>query len=166
MGIRIATDFVKIAHEWKIPGLQDCYLDRVAPNLAARESRRIIGDYVLTAQDMYEGKAFDDAVAFAWEQRLDTVYFHGKAAGRMGVPYRCFLPKGIEGLLVAGRCFSIEHEALGGARSMGTVMAYGEAAGTAAALATAQGILPRRVAAKEIRARLVETGTVWPENSK
>jgi len=77
---------------------------------------------------------------------------------QVGVPYRCFLPRGVEGLLVAGRCFSIEHHALGGARSMGTVMAYGEACGVAAALAAKGNVAPRQVNARDIRTVLEGKG--------
>ena len=77
-----------------------------------------------------------------------------------GIPYRSLLPLGIEGLLVAGRCFSATHDAHASARSMATCMAMGQAAGTAAALAAELGIVPRAVPAATVRTRLLEDGAL------
>jgi hypothetical protein len=75
-----------------------------------------------------------------------------------GIPYRSLLPAGVEGVVVAGRCFSATHDAHASARSMGTCMAMGQAAGTAAALAAAAGTTPRSVGADAVRARLLADG--------
>jgi hypothetical protein len=81
-------------------------------------------------------------------------------SGVYGIPYRCLLAKGIEGLLVAGRCFSASHDAHASARSMATCMAMGQAAGTAAALAAASGATPRAVGAEAVRERLLVDGAL------
>jgi hypothetical protein len=70
------------------------------------------------------------------------------------------LPAGLEGLLVAGRCFSATHDAHASARSMATCMAMGEAAGTAAAMAARDGTMPRAVAPASLRAQLLERGAL------
>jgi hypothetical protein len=76
----------------------------------------------------------------------------------IGIPYRALLPKGLEGLLVAGRCISATHEGLAGFRGMGSVMSIGQGAGVAAALAARKGVTPRQVSAKDIQAVLTEMG--------
>jgi predicted regulator of Ras-like GTPase activity (Roadblock/LC7/MglB family) len=77
-----------------------------------------------------------------------------------GIPYRCLLPRSLDGLLVAGRCFSSTHDAHASARSMATCMAMGQAAGTAAAMAVAGNCLPRELPTDTLRARLVEDGAI------
>ena len=81
-------------------------------------------------------------------------------SGVYGIPYRCLLPAGLEGLLMAGRCFSATHDAHASARSMATCMAMGQAAGTAAAMAAAEGSTPRAVAAQALRVRLLSDGAL------
>jgi hypothetical protein len=157
-GSRIAVDFVRIAHKWQIPGLSSCHLLRVANAIAVREARCIIGDYVIGVEDLLEGRVPDDTVARAHERGVDTVYYHSPAKGLIGIPYRALLPKGIEGLLMAGRCISATHDSLGGLRGMGSVMSIGQGAGVGAALAARKGVVPRQVSAKDIQAKLAEMG--------
>jgi FAD dependent oxidoreductase len=80
--------------------------------------------------------------------------------GVYGIPFRCLLPQLVEGLLVAGRCFSATHDAHASARSMGTCMSMGQAAGTAAALAAAAGGVPGGLDAGHLRAHLAEQGVL------
>jgi len=157
-GSQIAVDFVKIARKWEIPGLSQCHLLRVANAVAVRETRCIIGDCVITVEDIVEGRMPEDTVARAQERVVDTVYYHSPAKGMIGIPYRALLPKGLEGLLVAGRCISASHDSLGGFRGMGSVMSIGQGAGVGAALAAKAGIPPRQVNAKDIQAVLKEMG--------
>jgi hypothetical protein len=85
----------------------------------------------------------------------------GHAVGARGghrIPYGALLPKGIDGLLVAGRCISAWHKSLGGFRGMGSVMNIGQAAGVPAALAAGRGVTPRQVGADEIQAVLASFG--------
>jgi hypothetical protein len=157
-GSQIAVDFVKIARKWEIPGLSQCHLVRVANAVAVREGRCIAGDYVLGVEDLLEGRVPEDTVARAGERGVDTVYYHSPAKGRIGIPYRALLPKGIEGLLVAGRCISATHDSLGGFRGMGSVLSIGQGAGVAASLAARRGITPRQVSPKDIQTVLAEMG--------
>ena len=74
------------------------------------------------------------------------------------IPYRCCLPEKVEGLLVAGRCISVSHEAVGSTRSTGSCMTLGQAAGTAAALAVRHKTVPRHVNIAELRTTLQGQG--------
>jgi hypothetical protein len=105
-GAKIATDFVEIASRWKIPGLERCFLYSVGAEVALRETRRIIGDYYLTDQDAVEGPPFEDVVAVEYCKGSDTVHYHSVGKRIKSIPYRCLLPKGLEGILMAGRCVS------------------------------------------------------------
>jgi hypothetical protein len=111
--------------------------------------------------DMAEGRVPEDSVSRCYSRGVDTVYgghHHSPLKGRIGIPYRALLPRGIEGLLVAGRCISATHYVLGGIRGMGSVMGMGQGAGVAAALAAASGLSPRQVRPRDIQAALAKMG--------
>jgi hypothetical protein len=125
-----------------------------------RESTRYIGDYVLTQLDIESGGRFDDLVAYGgwtmddhhpagfWSVRLGapaTIFHH--APSPYGIPYRALYSKNIDNLMFAGRDASCTHSAMSSTRVMGTGMTMGQAAGTAAAIATQYGIDPRGVGA-------------------
>ncbi len=136
-----------------IPGYEDCYLLLTAPMFGVRESRRIIGDYVLTEEDVMAGREFMDAVGRCGAyvdihdedggMRPTDLREVGGAKGWYQVPYRILLPKDVEGLLTAGRCISADHIAQGSIRQQSVCMTTGHAAGAAAALAAQQGTTPR-----------------------
>ena len=90
----------------------------------------------------------------------DTAWQYVAEGGVYGIPYRCLLPLEVDGLLVAGRCFSATHDAHASARSMATCMAMGQAAGTAAALAAASGGVPRDVDPDLLREQLLASGAL------
>jgi hypothetical protein len=131
-----------------------------------RESRRVIGDYQLTRSDVLDARRFGDEVALCGAPIED----HGPGGGTewqyvaggavYGIPYRALLPRGLDGLVVAGRCFSSTHDAHASARSMATCMAMGQAAGTAAALAATGNCLPRDVPVDALRRRLRDNGAI------
>src|SRR5574341_1162362 len=115
-----------------------------------RETRRIVGEYTLTGEDVIRGARFPDAIA----QNDFPIDLHmAKGKGMEGqptetthrIPYRCLVPKRPDGLLVAGRCVSATREALGAIRLTASAMAMGQAAGTAAALAVRAACAPRHV---------------------
>lgn len=120
-------------------GWRNAYISQWPVRAGVRESRRWIGGYVLTAEDLLEGRRFDDEIALAtWPMELrETVkgpklrYPQGNRPA--GIPLRCLQPRGIPGLFVAGRCLSADHEAQASIRVMGTCFATGGAAGKAAA---------------------------------
>jgi glycine/D-amino acid oxidase-like deaminating enzyme len=149
-----------------VPGFERSVLVATSPAIGVRESRRVIGDYRLTREDVLESRRFADEIALCGapiEDHAagpDTRWTYVPQSGVYGIPYRCLLPTRVEGMLVAGRCFSATHDAHASARSMATCMAMGQAAGTAAALAVAGGITPRAVDVDVLRARLAADGAL------
>jgi hypothetical protein len=153
-----------------LPGYEHCEIARIWDVLGTRESRRIVGRYTLTRDDVLSGRKFDDGIARA----CFFIDFHDSPPGHTlpydmafkrqnsppegdcyEIPYRCLVPESVGGLLVTGRCISADRSALASLRVMPTCMYLGEAAGTAAALAVARGIPPGDVDGKELKQRLI-----------
>jgi glycine/D-amino acid oxidase-like deaminating enzyme len=149
-----------------VPGFERSVLVATSPGIGVRESRRVVGDYRLTREDVLDSRRFADEIALCGapiEDHIagtDTKWTYVPNSGVYGIPYRCLLPSAVEGLLVAGRCFSATHDAHASARSMATCMAMGQAAGTAAALAVASDTTPRSVKVEVLRQRLAEDGAL------
>jgi hypothetical protein len=152
-----------------VPGFSGANLISSGARVGIRESRRIVGDYMLTARDVLSAARFPDAIArsaypidihaLAPDQAGD--YDRGLPAGQAyDIPYRCLLPQKVDGLLVAGRCISTTVEAHASTRVSPTCMAFGQAAGTAAALAARKGLPPRQVDIDELRQVLVRQGAL------
>ncbi len=149
-----------------IPGCQDCVLDGVAPRLGIRESRRILGEYYLTGEEVSNGLKRADGIAKGGHE----VDIHGKDekhtritiknAGSYDIPLGCLIPKGMTNLMMAGRCLSADRVAHSSARVMGTCMAMGQAVGTAAALCVKKGICPTQLSIDELRQVLREQGAI------
>jgi FAD dependent oxidoreductase len=162
-GRRQAWEYARFLRE-QVPGFERAVMVTTSPAIGVRESRRVHGRYRLTAEDVLAGRRFDDEIALCGapiedhHAGADTRWRH--VPGVYGIPYRCLLPAGVEGLLVAGRCFSATHDAHASARSMGTCMAMGQAAGTAAALAAAAGGVAGELPAGTLRARLRDDGAL------
>lgn len=144
-----------------MPGFENAYLIDSASILGVRESRRIMGDYLLTKADVTKGLIPEDSVAISTNP-IDIHEGHGdgkfvwqKTSKRgsipYGIPYGCLLPKGIENLLVAGRCISSTWEANGSVRMQASCCATGQAAGVAAALSVKKGVAPRTLDIKELQ---------------
>lgn len=141
------ADFLKR----NIPDCASCYLIDTAAQIGIRETRRILGEYVLTREDILQTKEFHDAIARGCHpidihSPSQTVNQHEdwlKPGDSYGIPYECLIPRKIENLILAGRCISTTHEAHASIRVMGTCMATGQAAGTAAALAIRENTTPR-----------------------
>ncbi|MCD6508561.1 FAD-dependent oxidoreductase [Candidatus Poribacteria bacterium] len=167
------------SHLWKDEGYResDRYIE-IATMLGVRESRWVIGDYVLTLMDQIENRRFPDVIARCWanydnhavdyenESELAQIWVSilglwGKEIG-CDVPYRSLLPKGIENLIVACRAISADHDAQMALRMQKTMEVIGEAAGIAAALSAKQGIPPRQLDPKKIQAILVQSGVLEP----
>jgi glycine/D-amino acid oxidase-like deaminating enzyme len=150
----------------RVPGFETAVLVGTSPAIGVRESRRVHGDYRLTREDVLGGRRFEDEIALCGapiedhHAGADTEWRYVAEGGVYGIPYRCLLPQQVEGLLVAGRCFSATHDAHASARSMATCMAMGQAAGKAAAMAAADGSTPRAVDSAELRRRLEADGAV------
>lgn len=150
----------------RVPGFERSVIVATSPAIGVRESRRVHGDYRLTRDDVLGGRRFEDEIALCGAPIEDhgaggdTAWQYVGDSGVYGIPYRCLLPAGIEGLLMAGRCFSATHDAHASARSMATCMAMGQAAGTAAAMAAAEGTTPRALDAARVRERLLADGAL------
>lgn len=120
-------------------GWERAYISHWPVRAGVRESRRWVGEYVLTADDLLQGKRFDDEVALAtWPMELRETTKGPKLRYPVenrpaGIPLRCLQPQDVSGLFVAGRCISADHEAQASIRVMGTCFATGEAAGKIAA---------------------------------
>jgi ribulose 1,5-bisphosphate synthetase/thiazole synthase len=136
-----------------VPGYEDSYLVHTAQAVGVRDSRRIVGDYTLTQEDVLSGRTFGDGIG-RYGSVVDVHDKDGKqslvlaevgGAGWFHVPYGVLLPAGIKNLLVAGRCISADYVAQGCTRSQAACMMTGQAAGTAAALAVKAGVDPRSV---------------------
>jgi len=123
-----------------VPGCAEAFLADTAPVLGVRETRRAVGEYVLTGDDVSGLARFDDAVAAgAWPREYHVVgrgteYVALPAGGWYQIPFRALRPGGLANVFVAGRCLSADHDALASTRVMAPSMAIGQAAGTAAAL--------------------------------
>jgi hypothetical protein len=170
---RAREDMLRIAALLRsgVPALRESYVLAGATDLHVRESRKIVGDYVFSGDDIRMGRCFDDAIAIgAWPIDIHPsngfvgVHPHKESPpAPYQIPYRCLLPRGVERLLVAGKPISTTHEAHGSTRIPGTSMATGHAAGVAAALACRAGVTPRRVDAVELRAVLMRQGAILKE---
>jgi hypothetical protein len=150
-----------------VPGFENCYLVDTATQIGVRESRRIVGEYMLTAEDVYDARRFEDAIArvsFPIDIHDVTAgggYFQGPKEGPYyTIPYRCLVPKTPDNLLVAGRPISATHEAHGSLRVMPPCFATGQAAGTAAALALETCVHPRNVDVNLLRDSLQQQGSL------
>jgi ribulose 1,5-bisphosphate synthetase/thiazole synthase len=151
------------------PGFEGAYLLETAPMLGVRESRRIVGDYILTEEDVRGCRTFDDAVGING-CRLDIHTLDpdspglARDIGPQGwyqIPYRILLPKGVEGMLVAGRCVSTDHVAHASMRHQATgSMVTGHAAGTAAAMAAKEDTTPRCLEVQRFQALLRSQGAI------
>jgi hypothetical protein len=154
-----------------VPGFQNCYLSNTAQEVGFRETRRIIGDYVLTKDDVLGVRQFSDNIAQCsymidihdptGTQLFYTPVPEGKS---YGIPYRCLLPQKVENLIMAGRCISATHEAQGSLRVMPPSFSIGQAAGTAAAIAVIDQVKPREVSVAKLRKMLGEQGQVIDGN--
>ena len=144
-------------------GLEDSFLMMTAAEIGARESRMIVGDYVLTEADCRGFVKFSDSIA-ACNYDIDihnpegsgTSHYYFPEGEYYTIPYRSLIPKGVRNMLVAGRCISSDHGAQASYRIMPTVCCIGEAAGVAAALAAKGGVSTREIAVGELQRILKE----------
>lgn len=168
---RQAMSVIRFAQQ-KLPGFQNAQLIGIASTIGVRESRRIIGEHVLTLEEIIEGVDFPDSIArSAYNADIhnpddDKSTWH-QIKDSYGIPFRSLIPLKVDNLLVAGRCISATHEAGASARMTPNVAATGEAAGLAAAMSAATGTRVRDLDVDELRARLVAVGAVLdrPEGS-
>ena len=136
----------------KKPGMSSLYLSKTATGIGVRETRRILGEYVVTENDAIEGKRFRDVIAISSNPMPDH---HGRRYffrhEGFDIPYRSLLPQKVEGLVLSGRCISCEQAPFQSARSMAPAMAIGHASGCAAALAATTSAPPRKLDVKMLQ---------------
>jgi ribulose 1,5-bisphosphate synthetase/thiazole synthase len=147
-----------------VPGFERAYLMDTPAEIGVRESRRIIGEYTLTLDDVLKRRKFEDVVAKGYGV-IDIHEPGGRglrfeAIEEYQIPYRCLVPRKVERLLVAGRCISCDHEALGTVRTIPTCMYTGQAAGAAAALSARLKTMPRELNVSELQKTLMEQNAV------
>jgi hypothetical protein len=151
----------------EVPGFEQAYVCVTGPQVGVRETRRVMGEYVLSEEDVLGGKKFDDGVALS-SYPVDihnprgegTVLKHLPPGEWYSIPYRCLVPREVDGLLVAGRPISTTHEAHSSVRVQPTCYAMGQAAGIAAAMAAAGGMEPRAVDAQAVRVEIRSQGGI------
>jgi len=163
-GTRQAAGILEFFRQ-NVPGFENARIDITGEQIGVRETRRITGDYVLTEEDVLEGRSFEDQVALCgWPIDIhnpDGVHTGvGEwPKGPYGIPYRCITPLGIRNLYVVGRPISSTHEANSSSRLNSTCMALGQAAGCAARMAIEAGGV-RRVDVRSLQRALTEQGAI------
>ena len=137
-----------------VPGMEQCYMISTPNTIGIRESRRIMGEYVLTEDDVKAQREFADNICYGSffvdihcidGPGMDPTVWDPPRGFKYHIPYRILVPRDVENLLVAGRCASCTHLALGSLRVMAPCIGMGEAAGTAAALSLKADIAPRQI---------------------
>ncbi len=130
----------------KKPGNESARLLQVATGIGVRETRRVLGEYVVTEQDAIKGTRFPDVIAISSNPMPG---YHGQRFffehEGFDIPYRSLVPQRVDGLVLTGRCISCEQGPFQSARSMAPAMAVGHASGCAAALAAKDNIPPRKL---------------------
>jgi FAD dependent oxidoreductase len=149
-----------------LPGFENSRLLDTATHIGVRETRRVVGEYTLTLEDLQSGRHFDDVIALCGYP-VDIHAPDGSGGGMAEapptanayeIPYRVMVPRDLDGVLVAGRAVSATHEALAAIRVMPPCFAMGEAAGTAAALSLGRNSTVRNVPVAELHASLLANG--------
>jgi len=158
----------------EVPGFEKAYLIQSSSAIGVRETRHFSGEATLNEKDILEARIFDDWVVARAHFNFDVHNLEGAGLDETGaqqkflqrrgytIPYGCFLPKKVDGLLIAGRCISGTHMAHSSYRVMPICANMGQAVGIAAAFAAASGIEPRAVGVPNIQAVLRDLG-VDPE---
>lgn len=141
------------------------------PLSGVRATRRLIGDYIITALDQYRGRTYADVIAVAMSNWDNHGYSKDKACyaglfpdGISYIPYRSLLPRGLEGLLAVGRCKSVETDALPLVRMQSDVANEGYAAGVAAAMCVKANTALRDVDMKALQDHLRSIGNLPDTN--
>ena len=150
------------------PGFENAYLIDTGADIGVRESRRIVGEYMMVKEDILENRVFPDAISY----NIFPMDFHGTIKepqgnvmiysenGGYSIPYRSLVPQKIDGLLVAGRSISATHEAHASIRNMPSCMATGQATGVAAEIAVRHKQRPRDIDVSELRKALKEQNAI------
>jgi glycine/D-amino acid oxidase-like deaminating enzyme len=151
-----------------VPGFENSYIVEIAPQIGIRETRRIMGDYVLTEDDVLSCTSFEDSIGRnSWPVEA---HVNGDVAwkfpdipnvrGYNQLPYRMILPRQLDNVFVVGRCASMTHMGQSAARVTGACFAMGEAAAVAADIALREDVAPRDVDVKQLQDMLHHHGAL------
>lgn len=171
-GRRQAYETIEVYRKY-VPGMEHCYMVSTPNTVGIRESRRIMGDYVLTEDDVKGQREFPDNICYGSffvdihcidGPGMDHTVWRPPTGFKYHIPYRVLVPRGVENLLTAGRCVSCTHIALGSIRVMVPCIGMGEAAGTAAALSLKAGISPRRIDVGSLQDQLRSQSCILSES--
>jgi hypothetical protein len=161
MEIKVRTEVFQHLENLKQthPDLKNARVSDTGSLLGIRQTRFIEGEYQITGEDVLGGARFDDVIALA-SNPVIHYYGYRRFLTHEGydIPYRCMVPKMVDGLLVAGRCMSSDQIAFESWRAMAHVLCIGEGAGVAAALSAKQGVMPRQVNIKAVQEQLIAQG--------
>ncbi len=156
--VGVIADWMKA----RVGGFENSFISCIPTQIGVRETRRIIGDYLLSQDDVVSGARFEDAIA----RSAYPVDIHAPTGAGLvtseapddwyEIPSRCLLPQNVENLWVAGRCISATHEGHASTRLTPTCFAMGQAAGVAAALCSKKNLRPRELEFATLRAKLRE----------
>ncbi len=156
-----------------VKGMENCYMVSTPASVGVRETRRIVGDIVLTEFDVRSEREWRDSIGYGAffidihnidGPGMDRDEWHPAKGFHYQIPYSIMLPKKIDGLLVAGRCVSVTHVALGSLRVMAQCGVMGEAAGLAAALSLSKDCMPRDIDIATLQSRLRTGGAIIDES--
>ena len=144
------------------PRFKDAYLVKMAAQIGVRESRRVMGGYVLDVSEVIEAAKFEDGIARSrYPVDIHSPTGEGTVIRRLPpgefyeIPYRCLVPQNVDNLVIGSRCVSATHEAHSSLRVMPVVAGIGEAAGVAAAWAAREGITPRQVDGAKLKTAIL-----------
>lgn len=164
-GRRQALEYERFLRD-AVPGYEQARIVAFNTQIGVRETRRIYGEYRLTRDDVLSARKFEDVIGLCGAPIEDHHAGHTTAweylpdGDTVSIPYRTLLPKEVDNLLVAGRCFSATHDAHASVRSMAQCMAMGQAAGVAAALSATSRCSPRELDYPLLRDALLTTGAI------
>lgn len=167
-GRRQALEYARFLRDC-VPGYEDASVGRFSTQIGVRESRRIEGAYRLSREDVLSARSFEDVIGQCGapieehHSGRDTRWEYLPEGETYQIPYRTLLPRGVRGLLVAGRCCSADHDAHASVRNMGQCMLMGQAAGVAAALAVCTGRSPEEISVPDLQERLRGLGAILGE---
>ena len=155
-----------------VAGMEQCYLVSTPNTVGIRESRRIMGDLLLTEDDLLAQRDWEDSIGYGSffidihhidGPGMDKTTYRPQPGFKYQIPYRILLPRGVENLLTAGRCVSVTHQALGSIRVMAQCILMGEAAGQAAWHSIQEGVSLRQVDVPRLQAVLRSHGGILAE---
>ncbi len=161
-GRKQAYESIEVFRKY-VPGMEKCYMISTPNTVGTRESRRIHGVYTLTKEDLVSEREFDDSIGYGSfyidihsvdGPGMDKKTYRPRKGFKYQIPYPILVPRDIDNLLVAGRCASADHEALGSLRVMPQCTVMGQAAGVASKLSLQNHLCPRDIDVAELQAQL------------